>query len=80
VTVRRGRVTAERVSPATRMGDCWHCGHGRLWHRVFRWFIGHTYLDWLDVVAPLGGPWMDDEERAMVAQVLHAMRADGEDR
>jgi len=26
-----------RVSVAAKVGECWFCGHGRLWHKLFWW-------------------------------------------
>lgn len=39
----RGRMNMIRVSPAVGVGDCWVCGHGRWWHRLFGWFLRHDY-------------------------------------
>ena len=38
----KGRVTMTRVSPATSKGECWVCGKGKWWHRLFGRFL-HAY-------------------------------------
>lgn len=38
-----GKVEAIRISPAASVGDCWHCGRRRLWHRLFGWLTGCDY-------------------------------------
>ena len=38
-----GRVEMRRVTRATDPGDCWLCGRGRWWHRLFGWLLRHEY-------------------------------------
>ena len=39
----RFKVTMVKVSPAVDVGDCWVCGRGKLWHRLFGWLLHHEY-------------------------------------
>ena len=34
---RKGKLKMVRVSIAGEVGECWLCGHGWLWHKLFWW-------------------------------------------
>lgn len=39
----QGTMKMVRVSVAATVGECWLCGHGKLWHRLTSWWTKCVY-------------------------------------